>query len=33
MEKRFQTFAEFWPFYLGEHSASMNRWLHFKCGR
>jgi hypothetical protein len=29
MEKRFQTFAEFWPFYLGEHSESANRWLHF----
>jgi hypothetical protein len=29
MEKRFQTFAEFWPFYLGEHSEPANRWLHF----
>jgi len=29
MEKRFQPFAEFWPFYLGEHSATANRWLHF----
>jgi len=29
MEKRYQTFAEFWPFYLGEHSEPANRWLHF----
>jgi hypothetical protein len=29
MEKRYRTFAEFWPFYLGEHSAAANRWLHF----
>lgn len=29
MEKRFQTFAEFWPFYLGEHSEPANRRLHF----
>ncbi|MDZ7344506.1 MAG: DUF962 domain-containing protein [candidate division KSB1 bacterium] len=29
MEKRYRTFAEFWPFYLGEHAASANRWFHF----
>jgi hypothetical protein len=23
------TFAEFWPFYLGEHSNRLNRRLHF----
>lgn len=25
----FQSFQEFWPFYLGEHSNGLNRWLHF----
>jgi len=25
----FSTFAEFWPFYLAEHSSSTNRRLHF----
>ncbi len=25
----FQSFQEFWPFYLGEHSNVVNRWLHF----
>ena len=29
MEKQFQTFKEFWPFYLGEHAVTANRWLHF----
>jgi len=28
-EKRFQTFEQFWPFYLGEHSLPATRWLHF----
>jgi hypothetical protein len=28
MEKRFQTFREFYPFYLGEHSLAANRLLH-----
>ncbi len=25
----FQSFQDFWPFYLGEHSNVVNRWLHF----
>lgn len=27
--QKFQSFAEFWPFYLGEHSQSATRWMHF----
>jgi hypothetical protein len=27
--QRFQTFAEFYPFYLGEHSQRTTRRLHF----
>ena len=28
-EKRFQSFEEFWPFYVGEHSKPTCRTLHF----
>lgn len=27
--KKFQTFQEFWPYYLSEHSKSKTRWIHF----
>lgn len=27
-KKTFQTFDDFWPFYLGEHSDPLNRKLH-----
>ncbi|WP_143492719.1 DUF962 domain-containing protein, partial [Pseudomonas amygdali] len=27
--KRFSSFAEFYPFYLAEHSSSTSRRLHF----
>ena len=27
--KEFQTFEEFYPFYLGEHSLKINRIMHF----
>ncbi len=29
MEKEYKTFAEFYPFYLSEHSDSNCRRLHF----
>lgn len=29
MEKKFKTYKDFWPFYLKEHSSTMNRKLHF----
>lgn len=29
MTQRYQTFREFWPFYLKEHSHPLNRRLHF----
>lgn len=28
-EYRFQSFQDFWPFYVGEHSHPVSRWLHF----
>lgn len=27
--KEYKTLAEFWPFYLGEHSSALNRKFHF----
>jgi hypothetical protein len=27
--ERIQTYAQFWPFYLGQHSKPATRWLHF----
>jgi hypothetical protein len=29
MDERFQSFEEFWPFYVQEHSHPVNRALHF----
>jgi hypothetical protein len=29
--KKFASFAEFYPYYLGEHQNTVCRWLHF-CG-
>lgn len=29
MADRFQTYEEFWPFYVGEHSRPATRWCHF----
>jgi hypothetical protein len=28
-DRRYQTFTDFWPFYLGEHSLPATRWMHF----
>jgi len=29
MNRRYQSFTEFWPFYVAEHSKPGTRWLHF----
>lgn len=29
MSERYQSFEEFWPFYLREHAKPATRWMHF----
>lgn len=29
MADRIQSYEEFWPFYVGEHSKAATRWCHF----
>lgn len=29
MEERIENYAEFWDFYVREHSQSLTQWLHF----
>ena len=28
-KEKLKTFAEFWPYYLQEHSKSSTKWIHF----
>jgi hypothetical protein len=28
-QQRYKTLSEFWPYYVGEHSRQLTRWLHF----
>ena len=28
MDKKYQSFAEFWPFYVSQHVKKVTRWMH-----